>query len=57
VAFATDSTTGRWTTCDDPALVAGFIADPDFLSDHLARGIDTPWGEGDSLMNRHAAGW
>jgi hypothetical protein len=55
--FATEPTTGRWTRCDDPSQVAAFIADPRFLDDQLARGIERRWDQGDTLMNRHADGW
>jgi hypothetical protein len=57
IAFATDPASDRWSACDDPALVAAFIADRDFLSARRARPIATPWTDGDSKMAHHADGW
>jgi hypothetical protein len=56
-AFTTELTTGRWTCCDDPSQAAAFIADPRFLQDQLAHKIQTPWDQGDALINQHADGW
>ncbi|WP_435018130.1 hypothetical protein TA3x_000075 [Tundrisphaera sp. TA3] len=51
------ATADRWSACDDPALVAAFIADRDFLSARRARPIAVPWSDGDSKMAHHADGW
>ncbi|HEX8202017.1 MAG TPA: hypothetical protein VF590_16195, partial [Isosphaeraceae bacterium] len=56
-AFTTERATGRWTRCDDPAQAAAFIADPRFLDHQPVLAIDTPWDQGDSLMNQNADGW
>src|SRR4051794_34206143 len=57
VAFTTELDSGRWSCCDDPAQVGQFIAEPDRFINHRVLPISNPWGDGDSLMARHADGW
>ncbi|WP_435008581.1 hypothetical protein P12x_005789 [Tundrisphaera lichenicola] len=57
VSVMTEPDSGRWSVCDDPSEVKCFIADRDHWAGHRALPIAFPWGEGDSLMTRHADGW
>jgi len=57
VAFTTELESGRWSCCDDLAQVGQFVADPDRFINHRVLPIAAPWGDGDSLMARHADGW
>jgi hypothetical protein len=55
--FTTELESGRWSCCDDLGQVGQFIAERDRFADHRAQPIANPWGEGDSLMAKHADGW
>ena len=57
LAFTTETESGRWSCCDDLGEVGRFIAERERFFDHRALAIANPWGDGDSLMNRHADGW
>ena len=57
VAFTTELDSGRWSCCDDLGQVGQFIAERDRFGDHRALSPSIPWGDGDSLMTRHADGW
>lgn len=56
-AFTTDVDTKAWSRCDSPSQVSAFISDPKFLASQLVYGIDTPWSQGNELMNQYADGW
>ncbi len=55
--FTTELDSGRWSCCDDLGQVGQFIAERDRFADHRALPIATPWGDGDSLMEKHGDGW
>ncbi len=57
VGFVSDTTSGRWSACDDPGSVAGFIADRSHLANHAARPPTAKWDQGDSRMNALTDGW
>jgi hypothetical protein len=57
IAFTTETTSGRWTCCDDPSKVSRYIMDREFSTDDRAERIANPWSAGDGLMNHVADGW
>jgi hypothetical protein len=57
IAFTTETTSGRWSRCDDPGKVNRFVLDRDFATDDKAVPIANPWPDGDGLMNHVADGW
>lgn len=57
VAFTTELGSGRWSCCDDPGKVEGFIRDRGDLADSRAQAIENPWADGDDLMRQIADGW
>ena len=57
IVFTTKPGDASWSYCDDPAQVARFINDSDYLALQQVRPIESPWSGGDSLMNRIADGW
>ena len=57
VAFTTDPDSGRWSCCDNPDKVSDFINDRLYLTEDRAQPIQSPWSEGDGLMNQIGDGW
>jgi len=55
VGFTSELGSGRWSCCDDPAEVAKFIADPNYLATNHAHAPAVTWRQGDRIM-RNVAG-
>src|SRR4029079_17883889 len=57
IGFTTDPGDGRWSYCDDPGKVPGFIAHPGYLADQAALAPANPWPGGDGEMKARVPGW
>ena len=52
VVFASQTTGGEWSACDDVAKAAQFINERDYLRDHKAQRVAKEWDRGDREMHR-----
>jgi hypothetical protein len=52
VVFASQTTGGEWSACDDVAQVARFISERDYLRDHKAQRVKKEWDRGDREIHR-----
>lgn len=57
VAFASNTTDGLWSSCDDPAEVPAFIAGPAYQSTRPVHTIERKFDRGDAQMEAMAPGW
>jgi hypothetical protein len=52
VVFASQTTGGEWSACDDVAQAARFISERDHLRDRKAQRVKKEWDRGDREMHR-----
>jgi hypothetical protein len=52
--FVSRAGSDDWSACDDPAKVADFISDKDYLNDSHVQRISRPWKEGPAFMKQYA---
>lgn len=57
IAFVSELESGRWSACDNPADVARFIKQRDFLAERRVHPVTRPWAHGDGILKQAVNGW
>jgi hypothetical protein len=52
--FVSDASTGDWSCCEDPAQVARFVSERDYLADRACVLAEPEWDQGRSRMKEFA---
>jgi hypothetical protein len=52
--FVSETKSGNWSACDDPAKTRRFIAEKQYFQSHKAQPIAQPWADGTPWMKKSA---